>query len=398
MKPTASQTEPSPSTQLRKAVFGGSLKEFPILLAAVLIALAGPAQAVDTFVYFGSHWKGPNIGFSLAHFETDTGKLTTPVFLQEAVAPAYFIISPDGKHLYTCNSDPGSSLSAYAIDPATAKLTFLNQKPSGGGDPSYISLDATGRYVMVANFLGGSICVYALLPDGSLGERTAFVQDTGTSVNPAKQSHPHAHSIRVDPSNRFVLAADLGLDRLYVYRFNSKTGALQPNDPPFATVTPGSGPRHMVFDPSGRFAYLITEEGCTIIRFGWDSNRGVLTQYEAVSTLPKDFTGKSTCAEILMHPSGKFIYATNRGANSVAVFSVEAKTGRLTLIQNIPTQGKTPRNCDFDPTGRWLLVSNQDSSNAVVFSIDPNTGRLTQVGEPVKVPAPFCERFLPVGK
>ena len=398
MKPTASQTEPSPSTQLRKAVFGGSLKEFPILLAAVLIALAGPAQAVDTFVYFGSHWKGPNIGFSLANFETDTGKLTTPVFLQEAVAPAYFIISPDGKHLYTCNSDPGSSLSAYAIDPATAKLTFLNQKPSGGGDPSYISLDATGRYVMVANFLGGSICVYALLPDGSLGERTAFVQDTGTSVNPAKQSHPHAHSIRVDPSNRFVLAADLGLDRLYVYRFDSKTGALQPNDPPFATVTPGSGPRHMVFDPSGRFAYLITEEGCTIIRFGWDSNRGVLTQYEAVSTLPKDFTGKSTCAEILMHPSGKFIYATNRGANSVAVFSVEAKTGRLTLIQNIPTQGKTPRNCDFDPTGRWLLVSNQDSSNAVVFSIDPNTGRLTQVGEPVKVPAPFCERFLPVGK
>ncbi len=398
MKPATPQTEPSPSTQLRKAVFGGSIKECSVLLAAALIALADPARAVDTFVYFGSHWKGTNIGFSLAHFDTDTGKLTTPMFLQEAVAPAYFIISPDGKHLYTCNSDPGSSLSAYAIDPATAKLTFLNQQPSGGGDPSYISLDATGRYVMVANFEGGSIGVYALLPDGSIGERTAFVQDTGTSVNPVRQSHAHAHSIRVDPSNRFVLAADLGLDKVFVYRLEPKTGALQPNDPPFATVAPGSGPRHIAFHPNGHIAYVINEMGSTIIRFGWDSNRGVLTQYETVSTLPKDFKGTSTCAEILVHPSGKFVYATNRGHNSVAVFSVEAKSGRLTLIQNISTQGKTPRNCEFDPTGRWLLVSNQDSSNAVVFSIDPNTGQLTQTGEPVRVPAPFCERFLPVGK
>jgi 6-phosphogluconolactonase len=396
VKPAAPQTEPSPATQFRKAVFGGSLKKFSILLAAVLVVLAGPARAVDTFVYFGSHGKGTNYGFSLAHF--DTGKLTTPVFLQEAVAPAYFIISPDGKHLYTCNSDPGSSLSAYAIDPARAKLTFLNQKPSDGGDPSYISLDATGRYVMVANFEGGSIVVYALLPDGSIGERTAFVQNTGTSVNPVRQSHAHSHSIRVDPSNRFVLAADLGLDKLFVYRFDQKTGALQPNDPPFATVAPGSGPRHIAFHPNGRIAYVINEMGSSIIRFGWDSNHGILTRYETVSTLPKDFTGMSTCAEILVHPSGKFVYATNRGHNSVAMFSVEAETGRLTLIQNIPTQGRTPRNCEFDPTGRWLLVSNQDSSNAVVFRIDPDTGRLTQVGEPVKVPAPFCERFLPVGK
>ncbi len=398
MQPDTSQTEPSPLAQLRKAVFEGSLKECSILFAVVFVVLAGPARAVDTFVYFGSHGERANIGFSLAHFDTDTGKLTTPVFLQGAVAPAYFIISPDGRRLYACNSAPGSSLSAYAIDSATAKLTFLNQKPSDGGDPSYISLDATGRHVLVANFEGGSIIVYALLPDGSIGERTAFVQDTGASVNPVRQSHAHAHSIRVDPSNRFVLAADLGLDKLFVYRFDQKTGSLQPNDPPFATVAPGSGPRHIVFHPNGRIAYLINEMASTIIRFGWDSNHGVLTQYETVSTLPKDFTGTSTCAEILVHPSGKFVYATNRGYNSVAVFSVEAGTGRLTLIQNIPTQGRTPRNCEFDPTGRWLLVSNQDSNSAVVFHIDQATGRLTQVGEPVTVPAPFCERFLPVGK
>ena len=369
-----------------------------ILLTAVLAVLASPAVAADMFVYFGSHGKGPDIGFSLAHFDTDTGKLTTPVFLQETVAPAYFIISPDKKHLYTCNSAPGSSVSAYAIDPASAKLAFLNQKPSGGGDPSYVSLDATGRYLMVANYLGGSIAVFALQPDGSIGERTAFVQHTGTSVNPDRQTHAHAHSIRLDPANRFVLVADLGVDKLFVYRFDPKTGALQPNDPPFATVAPGSGPRHTAFHPNGRYVYLINEMGSSIIRFGWDSNRGVLTQYETVSTLPEGFKGTSTCAEILVHPSGKFIYATNRGHNSVVVFSVQAETGRLTLVQHISTQGKTPRNCEFDPTARWLLVSNQDSSNAVVFSIDPNTGRLTQTGEPVPVPAPFCERFLPVGK
>jgi 6-phosphogluconolactonase len=251
---------------------------------------------------------------------------------------------------------------------------------------------------MVANYDGGSIGVFALEPDGSIGERTAFVQHTGTSVNPDRQTHAHAHSIRLDPANRFVLVADLGVDKLFVYRFDPKTGALQPNDPPFATVAPGSGPRHTAFHPNGRYVYLINEMGSSIIRFGWDSNRGVLTQYETVSTLPEGFKGTSTCAEILVHPSGKFIYATNRGHNSVVVFSVQAETGRLTLVQHISTQGKTPRNCEFDPTARWLLVSNQDSSNAVVFSIDPNTGRLTQTGEPVPVPAPFCERFLPVGK
>jgi 6-phosphogluconolactonase len=366
-----------------------------ILLAA---ALAGPALAADLFVYFGSHGKGPNIGFSLAHFDTETGRLTTPVFLQEAVAPAYFIIRPDGTRLYTCNSEPGSSVSAYAIDPATAKLTFLNQKPSGGGDPSYVSLDATGRYLMVANYLGGSVAVFALQPDGSIGERTAFVQHTGASVNPSNQTHAHAHSIRVDPTNRFVLVADLGVDKVFVYRLDPKTGALQPNDPPFATVAPGAGPRHTAFHPNGRYVYLINQMGGSIVRFGWDSNRGALTQFETISTLPEGAQVTSTgAAEILVHPSGRFLYATNRGHDSVAVFSIQPETGRLTPIQHIPTQGKTPRNCEFDPTGRWLLVTNQDSNNALVFGIDQNTGRLTQAGQPVPVPAPFCERFLPAG-
>jgi 6-phosphogluconolactonase len=373
-----------------------SIKKWSAIL--VLVAYASLTRGADTFVYFGSHGKGPQCGFSLAHFDTDTGKLTTPEFLLEAVAPAYFIISPDKKHLYTCNSAPGSSVSAYAIDPATAKLTFINQKPSDGGDPSYVSLDATGHFLMIANFQGGSIAVFALQPDGSIGERSAYVQHAGTNVITGKPIQAHAHSIRVDPSNRYVLAADLGLDKLFVYQLDPKTGALQPNDPPSDSVPTGSGPRHTAFHPNGRYVYLINQMGNTIIRFGWDAKTGRLTQYESVSTLPEGFKGKDDASEILVHPSGKFIYATNRGNNSVAVFSVDADSGRLTLLQHISTQGKTPRNCEFDPTGRWLLVSNQDSSNAVVFRIDANTGRLTQVGEPVKVLTPFCERFLPVAQ
>ncbi len=193
-----------------------------------------------------------------------------------------------------------------------------------------------------------------------------------------------------------MLVADLGLDKLFVYRLDLKTGGLQPNDPPFATVAAGSGPRHTAIHPSGRYVYLINETASTIIRFGWDSNRGGLTQFETVSTRPEGFQGPNTTAEIVVHPSGKSLYATNRGNNSVAVFSVASETGRLTLLQHISTQGKTPRNCEFDPTGKWLLVTNHDSNNAVVFSIDPNTGRLTQAGQPVTVPSPFCERFLPV--
>jgi len=362
------------------------------------VMLSIPAMAEEMFVYFGSHGSGPHNGFSLARFDTDTGKLTEPVFLEEAVAPAYFIIRPDGRRLYTCNSDPGSSVSAYAIDPTTAKLTFLNQQPSGGGDPSYVSLDPTGRYLLVANFLGGSAAVFALRHDGTIGRRTAFIQHVGTSLDPHDPNHAHAHSIRFDPSHRFVLLADMGLDKIFVYHLNSETGALTPSDPPFASVAPGSGPRHTAFDPRGRYVYAINQTANSIVRFGWNSDRGVLTQFESVSTLPEGFKGNDMAAEILMHPNGNFLYATNRGDNSVAVFSVQKDTGRLTLIQHISTQGKTPRNAEFDPTGKWLLVSNQDSSNAVVFRIDQSTGQLTQNGDPVSVPAPFCERFLSAGK
>ena len=361
-----------------------------LLGAAAWAALAvPPAAAADLTVYFGTHTAGPGKGFSVSHFDTVTGALSKPEFLLETPAPAYFIIAPGGRYLYSCNST--GFVSAYSIDPATAHLKLINQKPSGGGDPSYISLDRTGRYVLVANFASGNVAVWALAPDGSLGERTAFVQH-GDSANPQLQAH--AHSIRVDPSNRFALAGDTGLDELIVYKFNAKDGSLAPNDPPFVKAAPGANPRHVAFHPNGRWLYVLTEAGSTIMLFNWNNERGALSEVETVSTLPKDFQGKSACAEIEVHPSGKFVYASNRGRDSIAVFSVDAKTGRLTLIQDVPSGGKTPRNFDMDPSAHWLLVTNHDSNTAMVFRIDQQTGKLTPTGQPVDAPSPYCPRFL----
>jgi len=361
------------------------------------IALSSlPATAMDTFVYFGSHRTGPNIGFSLAHFDTDTGALTQPEFLVEAKAPAFFTIHPDGQHLYTCNSGSPGSVSAYEIEPHTGHLKFLNKVPAGGADPSYISLDQTGQHALVSNYDGGNIAVIAIKPDGSLGDRTALMQHTGRSINPRRQTRAYAHSILTDPGNRFVLAADLGVDKLFVYRFDATNGSLQPNDPPFVGIKPGSGPRHVTFHPSGRWVYLINELASTVIGFGWNSTNGVLTEIQSISTLPAEFKGNSSCSELEIHPNGQFLYGSNRGHDSLTVFAIDQKTGELTPIEHVPSSGKTPRNFTFDPTGKWILCTNHGSDNAVVFRVDENSGRLTQAGDPVPVPYPFCERFLPV--
>lgn len=369
---------------------------FQALAATFLLAVTvsgARVSAADLFVYFGSHGEGDGYGFSLAHFDTETGKLSTPIFLLKAVAPAYYIINKDGSRLYTCNSAPGASVSAYAIDKGTGGLTLMNQKPSDGGDPSYATLDATGRFLMIANFQGGSIKVFSLAPDGSIGDSTSFIQHQKEGAS--QEITPHAHCINVDPNNKFVLSADLGLDKLFVYRLDLTTGALLPNNPPYAKVATGLGPRHIVFSREGQFVYLITQMGSSIIRFGWDAKHGSLIQNESVLSLPPGMASSGVGAsELALHPSGKFMYATNRGHDSVGVFSVNETSGKLTWLQDISTEGKTPRDCDFDPTGRWLIVTNQDSDNAVVYSIDQVTGMLTLAGEPIKVRSPFCARFL----
>jgi 6-phosphogluconolactonase len=369
-----------------------------LILPFCLLAFATlTVNAADMYVYFGTHRAGPGIGFSLAHFDTDTGALTKPEFIMEAEEPAFFVIHPDGKHLYTCNSGKTTgAASAYEIDPRTGRLTLLNRKPSGGPDPSYITLDQTCRYALVANYQGGNIAALAINPDHTLGDLTGFAQHTGHSVNPDRQSRPFAHSIIVDPGNRFALVADLGLDKVMVYRFNEKDGSLTPNDPPFATVKPGSGPRHLKFHPNGKWVYVINEMGCTVTGFKWNGEKGSLKEFQTITTLPEEFKGTNTCAELLIHPNGKFLYGSNRGHNSLAVFAIDQKSGKLKLVERVPSQGKWPRNFEFDPTGKWILCSNHNSDNAVVFRVDGNTGKLTPVGQPVAVPFPFCERFLPV--
>jgi 6-phosphogluconolactonase len=353
-------------------------------------------KAADTLVFFGSHSPAHGAGFSLAHFNEETGTLTPPEFLLEAKEPAFFVLSADGSRLYTCNSGTPGGLSSYAIEPRSGHLRLLNRVLAGGGDTSFVSLDKAEHHVLVANYDGGSVAVFALRPDGSIGDWTAFDQHKGQSVNPVRQTHAYAHSIVLDSTNQYALVPDLGVDKVYIYRFDAATGRLTPHDPAFAAIAPGSGPRHVRFHPNGRWVYLINEIASTIEAFAWDARAGTLAPFQTVSTLPSDFKGVSACAELEIHTNGRFLYGSNRGHDSVAVFAIDPSTGTLSPVEYHPSGGKTPRNFAFDPTGRWIVLTNQESNNAVVFKVDPDSGRLTQIGDPVPVPAPFCERFLTV--
>jgi 6-phosphogluconolactonase len=373
-----------------------------IVLAIAATFVISPVAAKEMWVFFGTHVDAPGHGFSVARFDTRTGALTKPEFLMQAANPGFFVFHPDGKHLYAANEvdtyhgQPTGFVSAYTVDPVTAHLTLINEQPSAGAGPAYLSLDHTGRYLFVANYSGGTIAAFALNPDGSIGKQTAFFQHTGHSVNSDRQTAPHPHSIRMDPTNQFAIVPDLGLDKVFVYRFDARDGSLTPNDPPFVSVAPGSGPRHLDFAPSGKFVYVMTELAGKVLVFSWDFSRGVLTQLQSISSLPAGFSGTNTSAEIRVHPSGRFLYCTNRGDDSIAVFTVDAETGMLSFIQRVPTQGKMPRNFEFDPTAHWLLLANHDSDNVLVFKINLATGKLTQHGPPIGVPNPFAVRFLPI--
>ena len=372
------------------------------LILLVCCAACGIARAQDSWVFFGTHVGMAGRGFSVARFDSSTGHLGLPQFLLEADAPGYFILDSTGRHLYatvsenTFGGQPTGAVSAYAVDPTTAHLTLLNTVPSGSANPAYVSLDATGHTLFVANYTGATVAAFAIKSDGSIGDRTAYITYTGHGADPVRQPQPHPHSIRVDPSNRFVLVPDLGLDEVHIYRFDASAGTLTPNDPPFAQAPPATGPRHMIFSPSGHFAYLLSEMANTVTLFSWDATHGTLTEAQRVSTLPDGYAEPSTAAELRLDPSGRFLYASNRGANTLAVFSVNADTGQLTPVEQVSTEGKFPRNFDFDPSGHWLIVANHDSENVSVFAIDSATGKLTLHQPPVSVPYPFAVRFLPV--
>ena len=379
---------------------------------SLLLALTGsfttPATAqthgkylfyVGTYTEEGSKSKG----IYAYRFDEDANQITSLGLAAETTNPSFVALHPNGRFLYAVNEvqnykGPNSGgVSAFSVDRATGKLTFLNEVPSRGADPCYIIVDKAGKYVLVANYTGGSIAVFPVLADGKLGEASQFVQHTGQGADPKRQEGPHAHSIDLSPDNRFAFVDDLGLDELKVYKYDAAKGSLTPNSPPFAKLDAGSGPRHFALRPDGKFAYVISEMAGTVTVFSNDAAQGTLHRVQTISTLPKDFKGDIEDAEVAVHPSGKFLYASNRGdGNSIAVFAIDAAKGTLTPIEYASTQGKTPRSFEIDPTGNFLFAENQKSDNIVVFRIDAKTGRLTPTGKVLDVGSPVDVKFLKV--
>jgi len=359
--------------------------------------------AKSFLVYIGTYTSARSKGIYVSHFDPPTGKFTSPELAAEAKNPSFLTLHPNQHILYSVgevdefDGKKGGVVSAFSIDSTTGKLTLLNQQSSGGAGPCHLAVDREGKCVLVANYGGGSIAALPIDSLGNLAEPSAFVQHSGSSVNQQRQAGPHAHFITMDPANQFVLTCDLGLDKVMIYRLNCPAYSLSPNAPPSVSIKPGSGPRHLAFHPNGRFAYVINEMASTLTAFAFDAKHGSLEEKQTISTLPETFTGESTCAEIQVHPSGKFVYGSNRGHNSIAIFNADAKTGKLTLIEHQSTQGKTPRHFIIDPTGQWLLAENQDSSTVVTFRIDPKTGRLTPAGQVIEVGSPVCLQFVPAG-
>lgn len=352
-------------------------------------------------VYVGTYTQGGSKGIYRMDLDLATGALSEPALAAEVANPSFLAIHPSRKYLYAVGEvgdfagKKSGAVSAFSIDAKSGNLALLNQQPSQGGGPCHLVVDKEGKNVLVANYGGGSVAAVPIQADGKLAAPTGFRQHAGSSVNPARQKEPHAHSINLDAANRFAFAADLGLDQVLVYKFNPSQGTLAPHDPPSASVAPGSGPRHFAFHPGGRFAYVINEITLTVTAFSYDPAAGKLTEVQTLSTLPEGTQGRGlSTAEVQVHPSGKFLYGSNRGHDTIAVFSIDEKTGKLTPVEHESTQGKTPRNFGIDPTGRYLLAANQGSDTVVVFKIDPGTGKLDPAGHTAKVARPVCVKFL----
>jgi 6-phosphogluconolactonase len=351
-------------------------------------------------LFVGTYTNGESKGIYSYRYDAASGRLTPLGLAAETVNPSFLVADPSSQFLYGVNEVPdykgatSGVVTAFTIDRNTGKLSALNAVPSRAAGPCYIAFDKTGKYVLVANYTGGNVAVFPVLKDGRLGESSAFVQHAGAGSHPQRQEGPHAHWIETTPDNRFAIVADLGLDKLLVYRFDAANGSLTPNDPPFAKVDPGAGPRHVAFHPNDSFAYAVNELQSTITGFSYDAKNGVLHPVQTISTLPKGFSGSNDTADIHVHRNGKFVFASNRGHNSIAVFSIEKNTGRLTLVDHFSTQGKTPRNFEIDPSGSRLLVANQDSGSIVIFHINPETGRLTRTGQVVNMPSAVCLKFV----
>lgn len=388
------------------------------MIATCLAAVAPAAQTQlpPMRVYVGTYTDADSQGIYLLELDRNTGGARARGLAGAGTSPSFLAINPGRTHLYAVNEVgsfevvvddrgtkkqiPTGSVSAYAINPVDGKLSPINKQSSKGEAPCHVSLDAGAKHALVANYTGGNAAVIPILKDGGLAtEPSAFVQHEGKGAIPGRQDGPHAHSINLSPDGKFAFVADLGLDRILIYRYDAEKGTLEPNDPPFVQLEPGTGPRHFAFHPSGKYAYTNEEVTCRVTAMAYDVASGALTPIQTLSTLPGAVAAEpsDSTAECQVHPSGKFVYVSNRGNDSIAIFGVDESTGKLTPIGHQPTGGKTPRNFGIDPSGRFLLAANQGSDNVVVFRIDEQTGTLKQVGSPIGVPNPVCVKFVEVG-
>lgn len=352
-------------------------------------------------VYFGTGARDDQAGIYAARFDPATGELDSLGQIEPGGAPGFLEIHPSGDLLFATvrmrpegDEEPFQGAAAYTIDRATGKLTFINQVSGQGSGPAHITVDHGGKTVSVANYGSGSTTTMPVRADGSLGEAASFIQHEGSSINPERQAGPHAHSVNFSPDDRFLIAADLGLDQVIIYSHDPATSKIEPHGS--AATVPGGGPRHFTFHPNGKSAYVINEMANSVTAFSWDAEAGTLEELQTINTLPEGFDGESHTAEVLVHPSGKFLYGSNRGHDSIAVFAVNEADGTLTFVETVGEGITVPRNFRIGPTGQYLFVANQRGDSVKLFSIDQETGRLTSTGVEIEAPVPQCVRFVAV--
>jgi 6-phosphogluconolactonase len=359
----------------------------------------GAKRAGELLVYVGTYTTGKSEGIYLYRLNLTSGELKHVATTRGVVNPSFLALAPSRRYLYAVNEvqefagKKSGAVSAFAVDQRTGELRLLNQQPSLGADPCYVDVDAGGRFVLIANYTGGNVTVFPIEHDGSLGQTTDFKQYRGSSANHERQEGPHAHCIVLDPANRFAYSCDLGADKIMIFRFDARNGKLLPNEQPWVQVKPGTGPRHLAFHPRGKYVFVLNELQSTVTAFMRDPEKGSLKELQTLTTLPQDFTGTNTSADIHVSPDGRFLYCSNRGHDSLAIFQIDPRNGALTSVGNESTRGMTPRNFAIDPSGAFLLVANQKSDNIVSFRIEYITGRLSPTGHTVEVPSPVCLKF-----
>jgi 6-phosphogluconolactonase len=362
--------------------------------------MRGQSPAEGMLVYIGTYPGPKSKGIYAFRFNQSTGALTPVGLVAETRSPSWLALHPSGQFLYAANevddidADKSGGVSAFKVDQGSGALTLLNTQPSRGAAPCHLAVDRQGTHLLVANYGGGTLAVLPLKADGSLDAPSQVVRHKGSSINTSRQTEPHAHSIDLDADNRFAISSDLGADRLFIYRYDARGGGLSAGLQPAIAATPGAGPRHFAFHPNGQFGFAINELSSTVTSYAWDAQRGALKTLMTVSTLPGGYHGNSSTAEIRVHPGGRFLYGSNRGHDSIAVYQVDVTSGSLTLVEHEPTRGKTPRNFTIDPSGQWLVAANQDTDTLAVFRISDKNGALTPVGPLVTVGSPVSVAFL----